>query len=94
MSRMAKKGLTTVLLVGLLAAPVAAAASPGQATEREAPPVAGWFAELVEWVGGWLIGPEGRLPDRSPTEERRDAERHFAANACEGSGSLDPNGAC
>lgn len=95
MSRMTKKGLATALLVGLLVAPVAAAASAERAEERGAPAVAGWFEELVEWVGGWLLGRGDRIPDRSPTGANNGEVTRFSAeHNCEGGGSMDPLGAC
>ncbi len=95
MSRMTKKGLTAALLmIGLLAAPVAAAGSGERAEERGAPQATGWFEELAEWVGGWLLGTKS---ERSPLPEAEIEERDQGGvavvwGADDNGPSTDPNG--
>lgn len=93
---MSKKGLSTALLVCLLAAPVAAAAAPterGETGQRSV--VTGWFGEVVAWVGELLFGAGESVPER-PSASRDDdgGPKNSSGFACDGGGSMDPLGGC
>lgn len=94
MSGIARKGLSVTLLVCMLAAPVAAAAPMDRSEGREGATAAGWFGELVEWVGGWMLG--GRGPTVGQGFEPVNSEggtRVTAVSAADGHGAgQDPNG--
>jgi hypothetical protein len=93
MSSIARKGLSATLLVFVLAAPVATAAPMEWSEGREATAAAGRVSELVEWVGGWLLGRGPATGENFEPVNSEGGTTVRAVSAADGHGAgQDPNG--
>lgn len=94
MSSIARKGLSATLLVCMLAAPVAAAATPAERPEgRREAAAAGWVGSVVGWFGDWLIGRFGEdAPRQGGAGEDGKSGVYSASGENDGGAGGDPNG--